>query len=106
MSRPDAETVAKLKADHGAELHLIDVQGFCIVVKPVTRPQWKRVKDLHNDVRRRATLGEELVDENLVWPSKDEYRKLCDDKSAIADSFAAQMFELAGATEKAVLEKL
>lgn len=106
----DQTKIDELKAANpGVKLHLLTPEGINgaeIVVKAPTRAQWKRFKTETQDVAKRATAIETLCLDCVVHPSRTEFEALLEKYPALAQTFAGEIGELAGAVEKVEKKEL
>ncbi len=103
-----SEEVAKLKtANPGLELHQLGDGAESIVVRLPSRAEWKRMKAMRLEGGAKAVEAYDwLVSTCLVWPTEEQAEELFNSRPAIVDSFANEIAELAGATEKVSAKKL
>lgn len=107
---PQAEIDALKAAHPGSELHLLTVgdgeRAETIIVKVPDRTRWMRFKEQAADKNRRAVAMEALVHDCAVYPAKAEVMARIEARPALAETFGAQIVELAGLEETVVAKKL
>jgi hypothetical protein len=96
----DADTIEKLKAEHG-EIHLLRASGVEVVVKAPGRAQWKRFRAYVADERRRPDAVETLLRDCVVHPDAAALDAILEKRPGLAETFGNQVVELAGASGEA-----
>jgi hypothetical protein len=104
------EQLAKTKAEHpGVELHLLsnpdtDDQIIC---KGPNEGEWKRFKEKSGTtVPEQLAAARTLVVSCLVYPSKEDFVALVQQRPGLPETFAGELTEIAGISRKATHRKL
>ncbi len=101
------KTIADLKAEHGDNLHLLEHLGREVVVKMPDRGAWKRFKgSMANEGPGRLEATAQFIRDCRVHPSPEELEAMFAELPALADTFAGELAELAGAAKSANHRKL
>lgn len=105
MVEVPAEILDQLQAKH-QDVAILSANDEVIVVRPPTRPEYKRFRARSVDVNMRADAVEELTKSVLLYPDRTGFDVILDKKPALADVFGAKVLELAGLTQEAEVKKL
>lgn len=104
------EQLAKVKAEHpGEDLHLLsnpdtDDQIIC---KGPPSGEWKRFKEKAGaTVAEKLAAAHMLVVACLVYPSKEDFAALVQQRPALPETFAGELGEIAGISQRATHRKL
>lgn len=102
----DKELIAKLKAEHGDDLRMVETDDAEIVMRPPTRVQWAAFRSMGADKDKRQYAQEDLSRACVVYPSREEFDKLLDKRPGLGDALSDVAAELAVGAEKIVAKKL
>jgi hypothetical protein len=92
----DPTIAAELKGKHPGAVALTAAGETVAVVAP-TRPQWKRFRSTAVDEKRRPEALEQLLRDCLVYPDQAALTAILERKPGLAETFGAEVLELAGA---------
>lgn len=102
----DQATIDRLKAEHGGSLTLLEADGVEVVVKAVELPAYRMFKKKVNDEATRATAGEGLFFDVLVYPSREELFKAIHGRPFLIEHFTGEVVKAAGASAEVRAKKL
>lgn len=94
----DADTIKKLKGEHGDELTVLSAGGYDVVVKTPGRAEWGRFKAAQADDRKRVQAAEILFRSCAVHPDAAAVDEMLVKRPGLGDRFALEIMELAGIT--------
>lgn len=101
------DQIDELKAKHGDNLHMIRTDDDdMIVAKPPTKGTYDKYKAALFDNQKKTRAGEFLVRDCLVFPDKQTFAAMLEEKPALAETFSQKLLELAGARESVEAKKL
>jgi hypothetical protein len=95
----DPQVLADLKAKHGEDsVHpLTTTDGkYTIVVRRPGRAQWKRFRHMIADPAKRADALETLVRDCMLYPDRQAFEAMLEERPALAEVFGDEVGELAG----------
>ena len=95
----DQKVIDELKAKH-QDLTQLSQDETDILVKPPTRPQWKRFRAFMSDERKRPDAMEQLLRDCLVYPELTELDAMLERRPGLAESFGSSVVEMAGLTDR------
>ena len=95
----DPKIIEEAKAK-GDEITQFSQDGIEVLVKPPTRPQWKRFRALIADEKRRPDALEQLLRDCLVYPGLTDLDAILEKKPGLAESFGGSLVELAGLSDR------
>lgn len=105
--KPDKNTIDKLKAEHGENLHQLESStGETIIVKSPSRLAYSRFRDASFNEKRRKNALSNLVIDCIVWPDTKAWEAMLDARPGLEDTFASDLVELAGAADAVSRKKL
>lgn len=90
------EQIEKVKAEHPRAV-VLTAGGVSVAVVPPTRQIWRRFKTFVTDEKRRSDAYEVLLRDCLVHPDAAGLESILDQRPALAETFGAEVAELAGA---------
>ncbi len=96
----DQKVIEELKAQHG-EIHQLSYAGVDVIVRAPSRAAWKRYRALMSDAARRADSFEVLLRDCLLHPSLQELDGILDRRPGLAETFGAELVEIAGLGKEA-----
>lgn len=102
----DEALIAKLKAEHGDRLHLLETEDALAVFKTPDRGTYERYwsEILNEDERARAHKN--LVLACVVYPPREEFVRVLDSLPGLVQSFGPALVKAAGAKKEATVRKL
>lgn len=98
--------IDELKGKHGDSLSLLESDGVAIVVKAVSMAVYRMFKKKAADEATRATAGEGLLFDVLVFPARDELIRAVDGRPFLLEHFANEVVKQAGAMAEVRSKKL
>lgn len=93
------DVIEKLKAEHG-ELTQLTHGPDEVIVRTPNRAQWKRFRAQIGNEKRRDDALELLLRDCVVHPEKADFDAMLDRRPGLAETFGAQVVELAGAVKE------
>lgn len=102
----DDKTLAEIKKNHPGELHLLEHQGYEVVVRSPPPTEWKRFRSLISDEAQRSGALETLCRACIVYPEGQELTDLFIAKPGLNETFGNELTELAGLAKGATRKKL
>lgn len=100
------ETIAKLKAEHGDDLHLLEGAGHEIVVRVPSRAEWKRFRAQQADAAKNVDARETLLRGCIVHPAAADVAAIFEKRPGLVDTFGVELQTIAGVTAEATSRKL
>lgn len=100
------QIIDDLKAKYGDALSLLEADDVAIIVKPVSLASYRMFKKKANDEATRATAGEGLLFDVLVYPAREELMKAIDGRPFLLEHFANEVVKQAGAMAEVRSKKL
>lgn len=103
------EQIVKAQTSHpGATLHLLSNAdtGVDIIVKSPSEGEWKRFRTMQNDEGQRTLALRTLVLGCVVEPSIAEFTKVLGELPGLAETFGAELVEIAGVSRATTRRKL
>lgn len=100
------EQIAKLKAEHGQDLRLVETDDAELVLRPPTRVEWAAFRSMSADKDKRQFAQEDLVRACVVYPGREDFDKLLDRRPGLGDALSEVVGEMAVGAEKIVAKKL
>ena len=93
----DEQTLDQMKAAHpGVPMTMLSAQGEAIVVRPVSRPAWKRFRAAVEGGARTNDHLELLILDCLVAPDRAGLMAMLDRKPGLAETFGHRLAREAG----------
>lgn len=92
------EQIEDLKAKHGA-IFALESQGYQVIVRHANRREWQRFRESSIDDRKRASAVERLFLDATVYPGDAEIKAMLEHLPGLAETFGAEVAELAGAVK-------
>ena len=107
MAELDPAVVAKHKAAHAGEVHLLTTKksGIQVLCKTPGEGEWARFLDERGDPKMKGRALRNLFLSCLLAPDPKEFYQVLGTKPALAEVFANELVEIAGATEEAEAKK-
>ena len=99
------EVVTKLKAEH-EEIHLLTAGEHQVIVRPPTRGEYQRFKEMGFDEKKRTKAHETILRSCCVYPTPEELDALLEKRPALATNFGAKVTDIAGLEHEAEAKKL
>lgn len=91
------QQIEEFKASHGRIAHVRGSDGaWEVVYRKPTRAEYKRYRAMCNDPVQKPEAMEVLARSVVVHPSKEDFDKLLDDYTMVADVCADRIGALAG----------
>ncbi len=90
------DVLEKLKSEHGS-LTELSVDNDAVVVRLPSRGEWKKFRATIADDRKRGDAAEQLLRSCIVFPDETAIEKMLDVRPGLAETFAGELVELAGA---------
>lgn len=106
MADLDQATIDALKAKHGEGLTLLEAGDITIVVKPVGLGPYRIFKKKAADDATRATAGEGLLFDVLVYPERAQLMAQIEGQPFLLEHFAGEVVKTAGAMAEVRSKKL
>jgi hypothetical protein len=109
------DQIAELKQQHGTRLQLEVFDGpegdgsddIDVVIKPPNGVAFRRFIDERNEGKlSSSTVLQNFVDAHVVYPPKEEFKKLADELSGIRVSLSVTLQTMAGAQGSRESKKL
>lgn len=103
------DTIEKVKAANpGADLRVIANQelGIEVIVRAPNKAEFRRFRTMYGDPAQRAIASEAFLLGCIAEPTAEEFRATLDRYPALAESFAGELCEIAGAIGTVTNRKL
>ena len=101
---PTEEQLAELRTQHSDRLHVVEFDDpveATVVFKRPSRAVWGRFVDsVGRDSESRTRVGTELVESCVVFPERDELKRLLDDVPGLVLSITGAISDAAGLVQK------
>lgn len=100
------ELIAKLKAEHGADLRIVETDDTEVVLRPPTKVEWQAFRSMSAEKEKKLYAQEDLSRACVVYPDRDTFDKLLEKRPGLGDALSDVAGELAVGAERIVAKKL
>lgn len=90
------EVIESLRKAHGPRLRLLEAEGNDIIIRPLTRAEYKVWQSRVGDERKRETLPQWIVGLGVVHPSSEELDAFLDKFPFALGNLVNEILEFSG----------
>jgi hypothetical protein len=102
MAGIDPKKLEELRAQHGADVVVLEAAGQVVALRRPSRAAYSRFRQLLLDDSRKHTANEALLSDCIIWPAAAAEREAVFDAApALIDTFAGEAARMAGAGAEA-----
>jgi hypothetical protein len=102
----DKDTIAKVKAEAGCDVYLLEACDEQVLVRQPTGPEFERFAAAASDDARKSKAAKMLFRDCVLHPDADELAEMLTRKPGLAITFGGECAELAGLTRSVERKKV